>query len=1245
MAQNTQTTAYTMQWEGVQTWSADSITQRVITLKDAIYPTSELIPYINVNIPIGEYIPDIEIVEPKFAAVSGEELSLLGNAEIPETLLVQQDIITSRAQKQLSVQIFPFVREDGIVKKLTGYELKQTKSAQSRKATAATIHSYAANSVLASGNFVKIRISQTGIYRLTYSELQAMGISSPANVRIFGYGGAMLNQAFSVAKTDDLPEVAIYDGGDYILFYAQGPVKWTYSSSLKRFTHQNNIYSDYGYYFITSDAGTGKRITTTSTELSADGTLPINTFVDYGLHEQDIINLVDKEKGTAGGGKEFYGETFGNTQSYTFNFSFPNIVETSTYNRASIDLAVAATTSSSFTILTNGGQTRSAIGSILTTSDSYIIAKALSTSYVYTSTTSSPTITLTYNQAGNTSNKAYLNYIEMNAERKLQMSGNAMFFRNPSYTGLSVNSLYKISGASANVQVWNITDPSNIYAMPTTLVGDTLQFVATNSTLQEFVACNLSNAGSLPAPTVIGSVANQNLHALTDIDFVIITHPDFKSQAETLAQAHRDIDNMNVAVVTTDEVYNEFSSGTPDATAYRWIMKMLYDRSNSNSSLRMPSYLLLFGDGTFDNRKKLSTSGENKILTYQATNSLSEVYSYVTDDYFGFLDDSEGDVDVSGRMDIGVGRFCVTTSEQASNVVNKTITYMNNQSKGIWKNQVCFLGDDGNSGTHMRDANTVATSVSDKNRAYQINKIFLDAYLQEVSAAGQTYPLAKNKFDNLLRNGMLMLNYSGHGGATEITNESMLKAKDIRALSNENMALWSFATCSFSKFDATTLSGGEESVLNPVGGSIGILSAARTVFAAQNLTLVKHFNDSLFAHQDGPNNRIGDAVRRAKNATASDINKMPFVYIGDPAVRLNFPNKYNVVTETVNGVPATQADTLRALSTAIIAGAVTDQSGNVMTSFNGTVQITVYDKISTITTLNNDGDSGELTFTDWQNTIFSGKANVENGRFTISFMIPKDIKYNYGTGRINYYVSESTTGEEGMGYFENFYVGGSNTDFEEEEVGPEMAIYLNSTAFVSGGQVNETPQFLAYIQDENGVNTSGVGIGHDLMLLIDDDPEQYYILNEYFETNEGDFRSGSVKYQLAELEEGKHTLTFRAWDLLNNSTTQTLNFEVVKGLDVTIYSVNSYPNPARQNEQISIKISHDRPNTILETQVYIYDISGRLVYNQTYTSADNIVWNLSDANVLPGIYLYKINIKTEDSEFTSKTNKIIVLGQ
>lgn len=1242
-AQNAYSTSHKLNWTGIEKWFADSSSVQVISFQNAHYPSENRLPYFNYRIPAGNNSYKAVLSNSVFEPVSTEEARILSDAAVFSSEPVMETrYLVDRGSRLFDVQILPFVFRDGKFFKLISFDLSISETALPQQAKNAFTHSFASSSVLAQGKFVKVKLAETGIYKLTYEDLVSMGIN-PANVRVFGYGGGVLDQNFTQTKPDDLPEIpiwmekgsdGIFNSGDYILFYAQGVVRWSFDKNKSMFVHKNNSYSQYGYYFITSDAGVGRKIESKNIEVPADATIyQVDEFTDYQLYEKDLQNLTKS-------GKEFYGETFSNTLSYSFTFNFPNVIKSNTL-KLSIDVATSSMENSSFSLNLNGSQNKT-LSVIKNSGDNYEMAKSASAIYTLTPDNDILTFNITYNKSTSTST-GYLNYIEINARRKLIMQGVAMRFQNVDFLGKSAYNAYTLSNANSNVQIWDITDPQNIYRVATTSLPDNkLSFIASGNEFHQYVAIDPTSGTSFAKPEIVGVVANQNLHALQPSDLVIITHPDFLSQAESLAQTHRDKDGLSVNVATTEQVYNEFSSGTPDATSYRWFVKMLYDRAyETNNTADLPKYLLLFGRGSYDNRGIVPNSGDNLILTYQADNSLVLTSSYVTDDYFGLMDDSEGTQVPSDLLDVAVGRFPVTTAQQASDVVNKTINYIENKEKGIWKNQICFLADDGDNALHMRQSDSIAVTVAKNVPAFQINKIYLDAFVQEVNASGQSYPLARSRFHNLLRSGMFLLDYTGHAGYAGWTNENILTTADVKSLSNKNLPVWMAATCDFLQFDVKPVSAGEYVILNSVGGGIGLFSAARPVYASQNFYINKYFVENLFK-KNGDYPRVGDAVRLAKNSIGTENNKLSYIYLGDPAVRLNYPDQYKVITSKINDSEVLGKDTLKALSTATVSGFIADQNGNKVSDFNGTVEIVVYDKVEKITTLNNEGD-GTLTYYDRSNTLFSGKVKVVNGEFTFTFLLPKDIKYNYGSGRINYYAYDETNNFEAQGYFENFLIGGSSTNLPNDNIGPEIDIYLNSPEFVSGGKVNETPLFVANISDENGINTVGSGIGHDLLLTVDNDPNKTYILNDYYTAAENSYQQGTVSYKLSTLPEGKHTLTFRAFDLLNNSTSDTIEFEVVKGLAPVIFSVYNYPNPVR--EQTKFVIQHDRPETLLTTTVEIFDLSGRKIWMFSQTSADEVTWNLTTSNgekVQKGIYLYRVSIRTENSSLTSRTNKIIV---
>ena len=1252
-----------LQWKAPLTWQAPENAKQVAYFADAVFPDESNLPNFQKRLLADKNkVYEVTISSAQYTALTLAEKALIMSVPLTESAVVRTSMLTERTRNFLEINIMPFVFKDGQIQKLLSFELNVQATQAPAKISTATRHTYAENSVLASGKFVKIKVSGTGVYKLTFEDLQSMGIS-PANVRIFGFGGNVLDQNFLNPKYDDLPELAIhmekgndgvFNAGDYVLFYAQGVVKWTYDKSRGMFVQQQNPYATNGYYFVSSDAGAGRKISDkTITVPPAANIIDVDEFTDYQLHEDESYSIGST-------GKEFYGEIFNEVINQSFQFNIPNLVKTSPLkvrlDVAASSLSATSVPASSFSLSLDNGQTKTLVVPKRTEGDNYEKAKAANAVYSFTPNSDQLTFNLSYYKPNSTS-VGYLNYLLVNARRNLTMSGAALQFQYPDNVETNYFNRFRIANAGSNVQVWDITDHTRISKVPAEIIDGKLTFVDSAAQLRTYLAIDTKAASSFPKPEIVGNVPNQNLHAMPQVDMVIITHPRFVQQSERLAQAHREMDGLTVAVVTTEQVYNEFSSGAPDATSYRWVMKMLYDRAQASGiEADMPRYLLLFGRGTYDNRKLLNSSSENLVLTYQADNSLTQTLSYVTDDYFGFLDDNEGMQIPSHLLDIGVGRFPTLTVQDADNVVNKTIEYMQNSKKGIWKNQLCFLADDGDLALHMKQADSIANVLIRNFPSYQVNKIFLDAYLQEISASGQSYPLARTQLHDLINNGLFYLNYTGHAGTVGWTNEQVMSVADVKSMSNKQLPLWAAATCDFLMFDDRVVSAGEHVVLNPYGGGIGIMSATRPVYASQNFTINRHFTENLFKKVNGQHYRVGDVMAMAKNLVGTEINKLSYVYVGDPALKINYPTDYEVKTTQINEKSVSSADTLSAMSVVSVKGQISDANGQKVTGFNGEIQVVVYDKAIKVTTLDNEKEflvedpvkyeERKFKFTDRNNKLFAGKAVVKDGEFEISFMLPKDIKYNFGTGRINYYANDSETGDEAQGYFENFVVGGTNPDIVYETEGPEMQLYLNSVNFVSGDKVNETPVFMAHLRDENGINRVGTGIGHDLLLTVDNDPRQTYVLNNYFEAAANTFKEGTVKYKLPELPEGKHTMSFRAWDLLNNSTTQTIEFEVVKGLTPHIFGVSNYPNPV--SSVTRIKVDHDRPETILKTVVDIFDLAGRKIWTFEQANADDVEWNVVSSDgkrVKSGIYLYRVTISTLDSDPYSKTSKMLIVEQ
>ncbi len=1093
--------------------------------------------------------------------------------------------------------------------------------------------------MLQKGRWVKVSVQESGVYKLSDSDLRTMGLN-PDSVRIYGYGGAQLTQNFRKKKIDDLPVVPFYRGNGYILFYAQGVTDWAFNGAT--FSHTFNTYSTKGYYFLTDN--TGERRLLTALHSTTGGTYTeVRTYHEYLVHEQDLRTLFDPDEGIEGGGQSFYGEKLNSgTPSITIPMTLSHTPVTGEKLLIHAEVAGYSTEQCQFTLSANGS---SATCYTVAYSDFYTKGTTGRINAEFNAA-NAPTqnIKLAFT-AGTDAANGYLDYIELTAIVPLTMTGSSMGVRTTTgYVdgGWGDSLRYHLAGTSSETLIWDITDHDSIYAVPTERVGDTTRFLGYNyDGIRQYVA--VDPTGTFPSPTYEGKVVNQDLHRLRDIDYVVITPEAFISAAQMITDLHEEVDGLTTAIVTDEQVYNEFSSGTPDATAYRWIMKMLYDRAAAGDGAP-PQYLMLIGKGTFDNRKLLPLSGYNTLLTYQAKNSTVETSAYATDDYFGFLDDNEGESDITGRMDIAVGRLPVIDLEEATVIAEKIRRYYLQPSYGNWRSKMVFLADDGDRNLHTQVAEAGAEPVRLKNPNFAVNKIYLDAYTQNSTASGETYPLAENKLVNMLNSGVLFMDYSGHGSTKNITSENVLTIATIEALTNANkLSFWTLATCNTSHYDkGGERCMGEIALLHPHGGAIGVLSPTRTVYASNNKVINGYICDTLFAHDVNHTYymTIGKAAQYAKNKTGNDINKLPYVLFGDPALKLAFPSDYQVKTEAV-------ADTVSALLVDTIRGYIQTEDGDTATWFNGKVQVTLYDKLQQITTLDNDeADESrkvKVTYNDYPSILFNGTTDVTRGRFAMPYRVPKDIRYNYGSGRILYYAYDPEAHEEAAGHYEQFVVGGSTRNITlMDTIGPEIRVYLNNPSFADGDKTFETPRFYADLYDESGINTAGAGIGHDLLLVIDNEIAQTYSMNDYFMSTNNSYTTGQVNYQLSALSEGPHQLFFRAWDLTNNSSSRTLNFEVVKNLSPTVYNMIVYPNPAPASGSVHVHLDYDRSESICEMSFYIYDIAGHLVWSHSQSNSEDITWDLSKMAVTPGLYIYQMRIKATNTGESVKQGKILV---
>ena len=760
---------------------------------------------------------------------------------------------------------------------------------------------------------------------------------------------------------------------------------------------------------------------------------------------------------------------------------------------------------------------------------------------------------------------------------------------------------------------------------------------------------------SLPVPEYLYDITNQDHHADSAVDMVIIipTSQKLLSEAERLKTLHETYDSLRVRIVPADELYNEFSSGTPDANAYRRYMKMLYDRAGTEAD--QPRYLLLFGDGAWDNRMLSSgwrsLSPDDFLLCYESENSFSATKSYVSDDYYCLLDDNEGGSILKDKFDAAVGRLSARTAEEAKILVDKIYAYRTNAYAGAWQNTLCFLGDDGDQNRHMQDAEAVVSTVKSLYANYDIKKIYWDAYTRVTSSTGNSFPDVTRLIKQQLQKGALVMNYSGHGGPSLLSHEAVLRITDFGEASSLRLPLWVTAACDVAPFDGQSDNIGETAMLNKKGGSIAFYGTTRTVYASYNRLQNQSFMKYLLASKNGRRLTIGEAAYLAKNdfvsgSTEMLTNKLQYVLLGDPALTLASPTEQAVI-DSINGKAV--ADGIQQLK----AGSKVTLKGHLPghADFNGVVTITVRDIEETIVGKQNDPVATETAFEfqDRPNTIYNGNDSVRNGQFSFSFAVPKDISYSDKTGLFLVYAVNNDKSLSAHGECESFTLTGTE-DLSNDGVGPSIYCYLNSESFVNGSTVNATPYFYAELTDKDGINVSG-GIGHDLELIIDNDMNLTYQLNERFQYDFGDYCKGKVDYVLPELSDGPHKLLFRAWDAQNNSSVAELSFVVNATQQPTLSNVICTKNPATTST--SFVISHDRAGSEVDVELEVFDTSGRLLWRKSETGIPTdhtytIDWDLttgSGSRLKTGVYLYRVLISNNGSSKASQAKKLIVLGQ
>ncbi|MBP6623656.1 MAG: type IX secretion system sortase PorU [Chitinophagaceae bacterium] len=1186
------------------------------------------------------------------------------NFQFPSSFDPIVQIAMERKKPVAIISIPRYIKNaNGQIQLLKNYQLQLNETnTGSNKTTGNRV--YAAHSVLATGDWYKISLSKQGLYKIDYNFIKSKLKIIPenintANIRLYGNGGQMLSESNADLRVDDLVENPIqlqlgsdnqFNEGDYILFYAEGPHTILKDSLNKKFSHIYNLYSETSHYFLNFDKGAGKRIQIINP--TGISNVNVNSFNEFVFYEKDSVNL-------GRFGKRWWGDEFndipGRYLNRTFSFSIPDYDPTTPINITTVTGGVSNSGFSSMNITANGQPLQNLQYSPFPNVEEYnkpvIEVMNESTSML----TSANPLTLNFSFAkGSSAAAGFLDYIEINARRNLVFNG-YLNFADWNSVGQNKVATYQLQSANANTQIWDITDPLSPIGIQSVLNGNQLNFKQDASTLHRFIAYD---GTVFETPAYIEKIENQDLHALSSIDYIIISNPLMKSEAERLALHHQSKRNYRYKVVTPQEIYNEFSSGTQDISALRDFVKMLYDKSSLND---MPKYLLLMGDGSYDYKDRLSNN-TNLVPVSETNESISKITGYCTDDFFGFLDDSE-DPNIFGgsqinMLDIGVGRLPVNSASQATEVVNKIIRYDSPASFGSWKNTMTFNADDEDYNNHFSDAEDMSKAISDSLPAYNNAKIYVDGFIQQSTPAGPRTPDANKAVNDQLFNGTFLMNYNGHGGPSSWCEERIFTMDDINGLKNRNrLPLFITATCDFAPFDnPAKVSAGENLILNGEGGAIALMTTTQLVYADQNWIMNMNYIKSGFKRlSDGNFPTLGDAYRISKNkrynspidaSTAANFRK--FALLGDPALPLAFP-AHQLFTDSVNGMSVTQyTDTLKALKKYTITGHVADKNGQLLSSFNGVVYPTIFDKPRKLSTLKNDAKSIKAEYFVQNSIIYKGKATVKDGKFSFTFVVPKDINYEIAKGKISYYADNGM--EDANGFDTQIYIGGSSGNANTDNAGPVIKPFMNDEKFVNGGITTKNSTLYIKLSDDNGINYTGNSIGHDITAVLDGNSQNTYVLNNFFEAELDDYRSGTVKFPISNLSEGQHSITIKAWDIFNNSAEAKLDFVVVSTAAGKLAQVYNYPNPFTTKTKFMFE--HNLPNQNLYVGVNIYTIGGkqvksiRTMINTPGTRSDSIEWDGLDEfgdKLGKGVYIYKLSIKSQTGYSDSKLQKLVLL--
>jgi hypothetical protein len=1221
----------------------------------------------DVNTTINENL--VSITNVSYAQITQEELKGLKTTLIPLELSYTLKNINARGKRSAYFEITPIINDKGVFKRITAFTVNYTSGTNNRSTSTSSINRTPFNSVLNSGDWYRFHVDTTGVFQLTKNFLNQLGISTnsvdPRIIKIYGNGGRMLPLSNALDYPIDLTENALqfvgeedgsFDNNDYILFYAQGPTGFTQESNTNL-----NLYNDKTYYYVNVSSGNGKRI---SSLVQPDGspTLIIDDFEDYKFYEVDEFNLVKL-------GRRWFGDSFDIEDQRSYTFNFPNI-EPSIPARISIAFGSLAETASSMAVTINGNNVSNISFPTVDFNGSTLASGGLYNGNVNL-TSDVIEINLDYENNGNPTSSAHLDYINIEATRKLEYVDEQLLFRNRTVAISSGIAQYNLINASNVSQVWDITDRFNINTYINADQSNEINLKAIAGDERTYIAFSNSDFFE-PKRDSNSKVVNQNLKGtiflndqgvFQDVDYLLITSGLLISQAERLAEINRNQYNLNVKVVTLNEIYNEFSSGNQDIAAIRNFVRYVYNNASADS--KRLKYLGLFGDASYDYKDRISNN-TNIVPSWFSNNSFSLTSSFISDDFYGVLDDNEGTLATSDRLDIAIGRMLAEDIQRAKDVVDKIEGYYAKEAFGSWRNNLLVISDDVDEPFErvlQQTTDDLATEAAAEKPFFNSIKVHSDSFQQQSSSGGDRYPEVNSAIRNAIEVGALVVNYFGHGGEDGLAAERIFDKIDAQEINNFcRFNCFVTVTCEYTKYDdPNRITAGEFTYWNTKGGAVALITTTRQIFVTVGTDYNEVLDDYLFAFGSNDYPTMAEALRLTKldPQISGSFQKRLVHFIGDPAMKLAVP-KPNIRLTAINDVAIGQTtDVLKSLSKVKLSGEVTDLNGSLLTNYNGVLIATIFDKEIQRQTLANDGVSDgngliKLDYTTLGETIFKGQATIKSGLFEFDFVVPRDIGVPVGQGKVSFYAQNSSLLEDQTGYSFDIQVGGINENAEEDNIGPVVNLFMNDENFVSGGITNESPTLLAKLQDGNGINTAS-GIGHDITAILDGDETNPFVLNAYYQANIDDYTNGVVTFPFRDLESGLHTITLKAWDVYNNSSVSEIQFLVFdNNEELVINNVLNYPNPFV--DYTEFWFNHNSSD-VLDISVQIFTISGKLVKtingqtNQsgksTSTLSRDISWDGRDDfgdKIGKGVYVYKLKVKSQRlNKQIEKIQKLVIL--